>query len=193
MKICIISGPYNPGKCGISDYIQLISNELQRQGHEIIRISKNKNETFSNLVSNLPKADLYSIQFAPYAFSSNGHISSGLFDLAQILSSKKTHLNFHEIWIGAYPRAKFIERFNGWRQKRKINTFVELLNPDCVTCSNSAALDRLNSSGIEARYLYLFGNIPYIPVEKKISSKFLKFAFLELPMKISRMYYLLKN
>ena len=85
------------GKCGISDYIQLISNELQRQGHEIIRISKNKNETFSNLVSNLPKADLYIIQFAPYTFSSNGHISSGLFDLAQLLSSKKTHLNFHEI------------------------------------------------------------------------------------------------
>ena len=37
-------------------------------------------------------------------------------------------------------RAKFIERFN--EAKRKINTFVELLNPDCVTCSNSAALDR---------------------------------------------------
>ena len=104
MNICLISGPYIPGKCGISDYIQLISIEFEKKGHDIIRIYKDRNKVLPNLENNLPSADLYSIQFAPYAFSDDGLIEKELFDLAKSLSSKKTHLNFHEIWIGAYPQ-----------------------------------------------------------------------------------------
>ena len=36
MKICFILGPYRPGQCGISDYIDLLGNELAGRGHEIM-------------------------------------------------------------------------------------------------------------------------------------------------------------
>ena len=177
MNICLISGPYIPGKCGISDYIQLISIEFEKKGHDIIRIYKDRNKVLPNLENNLPSADLYSIQFAPYAFSDDGLIEKELFDLAKSLSSKKTHLNFHEIWIGAYPKASLKKRFIGWRQKRKINEFIKHLKPNLITCSNAAALDRLNSSGINAKYLYLFGNIPKASIEKESSSNITKAVF----------------
>tara|TARA_B100001057_G_scaffold97317_1_gene94071 strand:+ start:23 stop:781 length:759 start_codon:yes stop_codon:yes gene_type:complete len=73
---------------------------------------------------------------------------------------------FHEIWIGAYPSAKWKERWQGGRQKREILKFLDHAQPQNVHSTNCAALDRLSEAGIDARHLYLFGNIPYAPVEE---------------------------
>ena len=163
VRICIISGTYNPGKCGISDYIQLLSEKLRDLGHEVSHASVHHLEQPNDFIQNYPNHDLYSIQFAPYAFSSNGVLNKSILKLAKILNSQKTHINFHEIWIGAYPKASFKEKFTGWRQKLKILTFFNNLNPNFITSTNAAAIDRLALAGIEADYLYLFGNIPLTP------------------------------
>ena len=189
MRICIISGAYNPGKCGISDYIKLILAEFEERGFLVEHFSLDKKTPF-DLIDNFPNADFYSLQFAPYAFSKNGIINKLLLNLANLLCSKKTHINFHEIWIGAYPRAKLLEKFIGWRQKTKINDFLNRINPNYITCSNSAALDRLNKSGIDAKFLYLFGNIPYIPNQKESESKLLKIVIFGTPY-VKFPYYLL--
>jgi hypothetical protein len=81
--------------------------------------------------------------------------------LANKLKTKKVHLNLHEIWVGAYPRANWKERGIGWLQKMLILGFINKCKPAWITSSNAAALDRLKQAGVPAMFLYLFGNIPY--------------------------------
>ena len=177
MKICFISGPYKPGKCGVSDYITLLSAKLKNHGHEAQHIAINDGSTLSNIAGNLPPADLYSIQFAPFSFSPTGLSQKRLLDLAKSLRNKNTYINFHEIWIGAYPKAKWKEKTIGWLQKREIVKFINISNPVTITCSNSAAIDRMKQSGIDCKYLYLFGNIPYSKTEQSKASTVLSVAF----------------
>ena len=161
MKICFLSGPKKPSKCGISDYIKLISLKLKKLGNDCDHVCLDEKCTLSNIAQNLPDADLYSIQFAPYAFSTTGFSVRGLSDLAKSLRDKNTLLNFHEFWIGAYPNATLKEKTIGWLQKREITNFINICMPSAITCSNSAALDRMRQAGVDAQYLYLCGNIPY--------------------------------
>ena len=179
MKICFIAGQKNSGKCGITDYVDLLAQKLETQGHTIEKIFL-KN-CFDDL-PNLPPADLYSIQFAPYAFAPNGTPMGVLRYLAQGLKKKKVHLNIHEIWIAAYPRAKWKEKIIGWIQKRLILRFINKSKPTWITSSNAAAIDRLKNKHVSAKFLYLFGNIPFSASSKVIvNDQIFKVAFFGTP------------
>jgi glycosyltransferase involved in cell wall biosynthesis len=158
LKICFITGPKESKQCGISDYVELISQELEKHGHQIERLFVNKD---CEQLTDLPDADLYSFQFAPYAYANNGMPKNILSFLAKELCRKRVHLNFHEIWVGAYPRANWKERGIGWLQKMLILGFINKCKPVWITTSNAAAIDRLKQSDVPAMFLYLFGNIPY--------------------------------
>jgi glycosyltransferase involved in cell wall biosynthesis len=181
VKICIITGYYKPDKCGISDYIKLLSNELERLGHSVIKITLNDKLVLDEISKSIPVSDIYSIQFAPYFFSPRGLVGSPLMELAKQLKVRRLHINFHEIWIGAYPNASLKEKFLGWRQRKEIKKFLEIVNPASVTCSNAAAIDRLNSAKINADYLYLFGNIPFSRLDKEDIEKTIKIAIFGTP------------
>ena len=183
MKITFISGPYQPLKCGISDYIDLLSDKLKKNHHACDHFSISKKDSLINISRDIPSADLYSIQFAPYAFSDYGLPRKGLLRLAKSLGKKKTHINFHEIWIGAYPQASLKEKTLGWIQKREIIKFLNLLKPSLITCSNSAAMDRMQSALIKIKYLYLFGNIPYSQIHAENQSKKICVVFFGTPYK----------
>ncbi len=163
MKILFITSPAKPRKCGITDYVDLLSEELKKKEHEVLTHTIDSPKDFGTFTADLSTVDLCSIQFSPYGFSSAGISGPHLNRFANALSGKKTHLVFHEIWIGAYPGAKIKEKVIGWTQKREILKFVKLLNPSLVFGTNSATIDRLKREGIHAEYLYLFGNIPYFP------------------------------
>ena len=179
MKICFITGQKESKQCGISDYVELITQELQKLGHEIERYFINKE---CGALTDLPKADLYSIQFAPYAYAKNGMPKTILNFLAKELCSKRVHLNFHEIWVGAYPRANWKERGIGWLQKILILGFINKCKPVWITSSNAATLDRLKLAGVQAMFQYIFGNIPY-SANSKVTTKghMLKIAFFGTP------------
>jgi hypothetical protein len=179
LKISFITGYKESKQCGISDYVELITQELEKLGHQIERYFIHKD---SEELTELPDADLYSIQFAPYAYANNGMPKTVLNFLAKELCSKRVHLNFHEIWVGAYPRANWKEKGIGWLQKKLILGFIYKCKPAWITTSNAAALDRLNQLGIPARFLYLFGNIPY-SINSKVTPKgqILKIAFFGTP------------
>ena len=166
MKIHFITCTSNPRKCGITDYVNLLSKELEKNGHMVEVEIIDSIKDFANASKNLPRSDLYSLQFAPYAFSQSGLSGKGLITFAKSLENKNTHINFHEIWIGAYPKATWKEKTIGWLQKREIINFINICKPSAITCSNSAALDRMRQTGVDAKYLYLFGNIPYAPSKK---------------------------
>ena len=167
MKICFISGQKKSKQCGISDYVELISQEFENLGHEIEGYFIHKD---SEKLTDLPNADLYSIQFAPYAYANNGIPKTILNVLAKELCNTKVHLNFHEIWVGAYPSANWKERGIGWLQRNLILGFSKKCKPAWITSSNAAALDRLKQAGVPARFLYLFGNIPY-SANSKVTTK----------------------
>ena len=177
MKICFLSGPNKPGKCGISDYINLLISEFKNYKSECEHFAINKERTLSDIAHNLPDADIYSFQFAPYAFSPTGLSTKALSDLAKSLKGRNTHVNFHEIWIGAYPNATWKEKIVGWRQKKEIQNFIKIATPNAVTCSNAAVIDRLNNTGSYANYLYLCGGIPYAENNEKRCSKVLQIVF----------------
>ncbi len=179
MKICFITGQKESKQCGITDYVELITQELEKLGHEIERCFINKD---SEEFTDLPSADLYSIQFAPYAYANNGMPKTVLNFLAKELCNKNVHLNFHEIWVGAYPRATWKERGIGWLQKNLILGFINKCKPAWITSSNAAALDRLKQVGVPAIFLYLFGNIPYSDNSKPTTKgQMLKVAFFGTP------------
>ena len=179
MKICFITSQKESKQCGISDYVELLSKKLEKLGHQIQRYFIHKD---SEELTDLPSADLYSIQFAPYAFAYNGLPNQTLKCLAQKLQNKKVHLNFHEIWVGAYPRANCREKGIGWLQKKLILRFINKCKPAWISSSNAAALDRLKQEGIPAMFLYLFGNISY-SANSKVTTKrqTLKVAFFGTP------------
>ena len=129
MKISFIIGTYNPGKCGISDYVDLLSKKLEKLGHTVVKNLIETPNDFVRFSKNLGVADLYSFQFAPYAFSRSGLSGNNLLAIAHALQSKKVQVNFHEIWIGAYPKANLKEKVMGWRQKREILKFLRIVKP----------------------------------------------------------------
>ena len=97
LKICIISGPHRPSKCGISDYVDLLNDELTNRKHVTQRYSIESPNHFLQFSESLPEADLYIIQFAPYFFSPSGFSGKSIFHFASVLSNKKVIVNFHEI------------------------------------------------------------------------------------------------
>jgi len=179
LKICFITGQKESNQCGITDYVELITQGLEKLGHEIEQIFINKD---SEELTDLPDADLYSFQFAPYAYANHGLPKTILNFLAKELCSKRVHLNFHEIWVGAYPRANWKERGIGWLQKMLILGFINKCKPVWITSSNAAALDRLKLASVPARFLYLFGNIPFSTTSKVTTKgQMLKVAFFGTP------------
>jgi hypothetical protein len=179
LRICFIAGDKTSGQCGITDYVELLSQELEELGQQIERyfIKKDCGE-----LNNLPNADLYSIQFAPYAYANNGMPVKSLNFLAKKLQNKKVHINFHEIWVGAYPRANLKEKGIGWLQKNFILGFIKKCKPTWITTSNAAAIDRLKRQDVPVEFLYLFGNIPFFASTKVTASEqTLKIAFFGTP------------
>jgi hypothetical protein len=160
-KICFISGKYMPGRCGVSDYIDLLMQNLKSFGVESIHFSIDDLSNLSLGKNTLPMAKLYSLQFAPFAFSSSFLFHKKLIPLQDLLKDKNLHINFHEIWTGDYPFPPLRERLRGWLQKSEICRFINATKAKSITSSNSAAIDRLIKNDVEASYLYLFGNIPF--------------------------------
>ena len=56
MVVCFISGPYLPGKCGISDYIDRLSFQLNNHGVKCIHITTDENSSLSYIANELPNS-----------------------------------------------------------------------------------------------------------------------------------------
>ena len=78
MKIIFILGKYNPSKCGISDYVDLLSKELIKNGHNVGIRSFDSLRELRQLARDLEEAELYRIQFATNAFSKIGFSGNAL-------------------------------------------------------------------------------------------------------------------
>ena len=180
LRICFLTGKYSPGKCGISDYLDLLSRELEKLGHSsrIETVGSNAERSFASLAEKLPECDLMSIQFAPYAFSDNGLSGNDLKRFGAAIKNCRVQVIFHEIWIGDHKGSSVLQKIKGWRQMKEITDFLSRTQPDDVFSTNAANLYRLRKNGVKARYLYLFGNVPHCEIAKEPSTDPSKLTFL---------------
>ena len=83
---------------------------------------------------------------------------------------------------GGIPWSNWKERGIGWLQKNLILGFINKCKPEWITSSNAAAIDRLKRRGVPARFLYLFGNVPFSTASKVTTmGQTLKIAFFGTP------------
>ena len=169
-----------PGKCGISDYLALLSQELEKTGHScrIETVNSNQRRSFASLSEKLLAYDLTSIQFAPYAFAESGLYGNQLTRFAKNINNCRVQVIFHEIWIGDYKGSSVLHKLKGWRQKKEIMNFLGFAQPNEIYSTNAANLYRLQKNSVKARYLYLFGNVPNCEIAKKTSDDSSKLTFL---------------
>ena len=103
-----------PELCGISDYVNLLAKELTKNNHKVFIVEVSKSKDFKHISKNLPNAQFYSFQFAPYLYSEKGISGRSIMEFAESLRDKNVQFNFHEIWIGANKTAKFLDKIGGW-------------------------------------------------------------------------------
>ncbi len=104
--------------------------------------------------------DWISLQFVPYGFHAKGIIWNSIAPLAQILSGYRTHIMFHELWLGESKTASFRNRLVGLTQRHFIKKLVRSVKPRVCHTSNETYAAVLARNGIDAQVLALFGNIP---------------------------------
>jgi hypothetical protein len=103
-----------------------------------------------------------SLQFVCYSFHRKGLVHGLARRLAPLLTGRKLHIMFHELWIGDHTGAALKETIVGWVQRSLILRVVSKLQPSAVSTSNATYFAMLKEHGITAFFLPLFGNIPIV-------------------------------
>jgi glycosyltransferase involved in cell wall biosynthesis len=187
MRVAFLCSCLEAGKDGVGDYLRQLSGELQRLGHDAAivalhdRYAAHATESIHDNIPTLRLSDrmlwrhraveagayltnydpeLISLQYVPYGFSDKGLTWNLGRHLRKIAGERKTHVMFHETWIGGHQGASLKDRFIGMIQRWSILEMMRQISPDFVTTSNEAYARLLEKAGISASILPLFGNIP---------------------------------
>lgn len=206
MKIVFLCGALEPGCDGVGDYTRSLALELISYGNEIAIISINdpyiSDEIYRDkrpgnglAVYRIPAVfsenkrfylakkwvaeinpEWVSIQFVIYSFHPKGLPWNIGKNLKEIVSGRKCHLMFHEIWIGFTKISTLKHRVTGFFQRRIVLSLVNQL-PFCrVTTTNRLYQVILSENNVSAYILPLFSNIPVAPVKhtftKEVFSNF---------------------
>jgi hypothetical protein len=107
--------------------------------------------------------DWVSIQYVPFSFHNKGLPFSTHRVLQTVLKSRKTHIMFHELWVGSYGGVSILNKAIGSVQRLMIHSFVKDLKPAIITTTNEVYKRKLLP--FKALNLPLFGNIPVIDKE----------------------------
>lgn len=199
LKIVFLCGSLEPGRDGVGDYTRRLAAELKAAGHEVMLIAlfdkfsenvvdgslnandinilripnswensqrlgyvKNKIKTF--------KPDWISIQFVIYNYHPKG-VPRGLPNLFRSLTRNvKTHIMFHELWIGISEFSPFKHKVWGYLQKKIITSIIKTVQPKVVSTSNILYQFILKQANADAGILPLFSNIEVAPKNQTLLS-----------------------
>ena len=188
MKISFLNSCLEPGRDGVGDYTYTLAQECVRQGHECNLIalsdrfvSEAKLEVLDSGITQLRipttmpwskriiqaemlsknfEPDWISLQFVPYAFHPKGTVFGLARKLRPLFANHRSHVMFHETWIGELMGASVKHRIVGAIQKRLVLNLIRHLAPQVAHSSNVAYQNMLTRHGIHTRLLPLFGSIP---------------------------------
>lgn len=190
MTVLFIHGCAAPGADGVGDYSRRLAAALQRHGCTAVlaathdRVSEPVREqqtagggevTAVRLPAAWPDAarlgalrellaefdpDWVSLQYVPYSFHPKGLAFGFTGRLARLLAPRRTHVMFHECWVGISRVSPLRHRLTGRLQAGLARRMVRRMRPDWVTTSNPLYRRVLADGGIAADLLPLFSNIP---------------------------------
>ena len=189
MRIAFLCGSQEGGRDGVGDYTSGLAAELQQHGHEVIVIGlRDKFVPAASLagtsvqVLRLPatlpwpecirlarqqldsfQPEWVSLQFVGYTFHPKGLIHGLAGKLAPLLTGRKLHIMFHEIWLCREMGWGWKQCAIGALQRLFIQRFVRAVKPAVMHTSNSTYAALLNRNGIPVTELSLFGNVPVLP------------------------------
>ncbi|MDO9373202.1 MAG: hypothetical protein Q7T76_02230, partial [Ferruginibacter sp.] len=189
MTILFLCGCVEPGRDGVGDYTRKLAAEISRSGHSPMIISINDKmiddefrgtQDFEGIqipVARLPQKweqkirlqkllthieafspDWISLQFVPFSFHKKG-LPYQLGRLLSLARPKFWHIMIHELWVGMDKTAPLKFRILGFLQQRLIKSLIKDIAPRKIHSQSSLYLSLLQSRGVTADYLPLFGNI----------------------------------
>ena len=150
-------------------YTNTILTGFQQAGSEDVQVlrvpasmpARQRFLTGANFVSEFDPEWL-SLQFVPFAWHNRG-LKFGLSNWLKMLGAgRRWHIMFHELWVGMAIEESTKLFWWGKLQKLMIKSLVNNLDPACVHTQNRLYQHYLESMGLKAGYLPLFGNIPVI-------------------------------
>ncbi len=119
--------------------------------------------------------DVVSLQYVPYSFNKKGLPLLLIFFLKKVVVDRRSHIMFHELWIGMDKSSQFKNRIMGFFQKQIIIKLLREFKPKLIHTHSELykhQLQRIAPKYLEISKLPLFGNIPFasiVNLEKNIS------------------------
>lgn len=185
MHLTFLCGSLEPDRDGIGDYTRRLALSCREQGiaaniialndHHLSEV-REENDILSTLrlPATLPwsekrsrlqsvigqtKSNWLSLQYSPYSYHPRG-IASPLTTLFRTPgSSTKTHIMFHEIWIGLDKDSPWKHRLIGRWQRHCLHRFLKESHPRVIHTHTPLYQKQLQALGYSAELLPLFGNI----------------------------------
>ena len=186
MKIAFLTSSLEAGKDGVGDYTRSLAMECLRLGHEGGLLALHDRRVSAPITEEHPPTlrlpatmpwgergprarafcaaldpQWISLQFGPYAFHDKGFAWTIAGHLRPLVAGRRVHVMFHELWLGGYQGASFKERLIGTVQRACVFHLLRILRPSVISTSNAAYVRLLQRGGFEARWLPMFGSIPF--------------------------------
>lgn len=188
MRILFLCSSLEPGRDGVGDYTRRLAAACANNGHDCHVLALNDHYAIHNsreltgeacVIRRWPagqpwavrsaairehiatfKPDWTSWQMVSYGYHPKGILGEEFLQLAAAISSPRTHVMLHEIWIGLTRTDSLYARAVGWLQRRTILNFLRTVRPVHLHTSNAAYVAALARHGWQAGVLPLFSNIP---------------------------------
>jgi len=116
-----------------------------------------KKELLSTALT-LFKPDICSLQLVVYSFHPRGWMREFNVSFAPILAKYKTHLMWHELWIGQLSNSTLKEKIEGFWQKKQIFQLLQIIRPRLQHTSVAFYQALLRKQKIDVKLLPLFSN-----------------------------------
>ena len=112
--------------------------------------------------------DYISLQYVPFAFNKKGLPFGIEISIRNIISGRKLHIMFHEMWMGISKISPLKHKIIGFFQIIIIKKLIKVNTPICLTTTNKLYNLVLRSKSIETNILSLFSNINKSQFNKEI-------------------------
>jgi hypothetical protein len=194
MRIAFVCSSLEPGCDGVGDYTHALAAECASHGHKCILLALNdrfvtqpaEREVHDSglRMMRLPSSanwdqrireaasyvkrfqpDCVSLQFVAYGFHPKGLAFGLATRLKLLMRGFKSHVMFHELWIGESTGYGLKDRAVGFLQKRGVLRLLRTIKPSVMHTSNPVYVEILKRNGIEARELPLPGSIPLVEAD----------------------------
>jgi hypothetical protein len=188
MRLMFLCNSLEPGRDGVGDYTRLLVEQCRMLSLECCVVALNDGHVTQaeesigrattkelRLPATMPwpervarvtalrqsfQPDRISLQFVPYGLNSKGVVWGLSRFLRDMAGRVRWHVMFHELWIGASRTDSWKSRAMGKLQQVSILRLLRMLKPDSIATSNATYAGMIESCGVRARKLTLFGNIP---------------------------------